>query len=88
MLPCFNKTIFGVECPGCGSQRALYLLLEGKFLEAFKMYPPIFTLIIFFIVIFLHFLDKKRNYTKLIKIFAIINGILIVSFYLYKITNT
>lgn len=85
MLPCMNKTIFGVDCMGCGTQRALHLFLKGEFVEAFKMFPAIYTLILFAIVLFLHFIDKKRNYLKLISLLAIVNGILMIINYFYKI---
>jgi hypothetical protein len=45
MLPCFNKKLFGVECPGCGAQRSVSLLFQGEFVEAFHMYPATFTII-------------------------------------------
>lgn len=51
MLPCLNKRILGVECPGCGLQRAVSLLLEGDFVGAFYMYPAIYP--IFFLLSFL-----------------------------------
>ncbi|NAY90422.1 DUF2752 domain-containing protein [Muricauda sp. JGD-17] len=51
MLPCLNKALFGLECPGCGLQRSVVLLFEGNFLAAFKMYPAIFTLIPFFLLL-------------------------------------
>jgi hypothetical protein len=35
MIPCMNKTLFGVDCMGCGTQRALAFLLKGEFVEAF-----------------------------------------------------
>ena len=44
MLPCLNKKLFGVDCLGCGIQRALSLLIHGEFIAAFKMYPAIYTL--------------------------------------------
>ncbi|MEH6680897.1 MAG: DUF2752 domain-containing protein [Sediminicola sp.] len=46
MLPCANKKIFGVECPGCGIQRSISLLLQGDLWGAFLMYPAIYTLIL------------------------------------------
>ena len=52
MLPCMNKQLFGVECPGCGTQRAIAFLMEGEFWEAFKMFPAIYTLVLFFIFFF------------------------------------
>ena len=39
MVPCINKKIFGVECLGCGMQRATALLFSGQFEAAFKIYP-------------------------------------------------
>jgi hypothetical protein len=33
-LQCPFKLITGLQCPGCGNQRALYALLHGHFAEA------------------------------------------------------
>ncbi len=46
MLPCFTKKIIGVDCPGCGLQRAAFFLLQGDFVAAFYMYPAIYPLIL------------------------------------------
>lgn len=86
MLPCMSKKLFGIECLGCGTQRSFVLLLKGEFVEAFKMYPAIYTLILFFIFIALHIVDKSRNYTYYIKWLAIINGIIMITSYIIKIT--
>lgn len=87
MLPCLHKSLFGVECMGCGTQRSLYLLAQGEFVAAFKMYPPIYTLLLFFGSILLHFLDKKHSYNKIISYLAILNGIIMIVSYFYKQTN-
>jgi hypothetical protein len=84
MIPCTNKSIFGVDCMGCGTQRSLYLLVNGNFIAAFKMFPPIFTTILLFLFIGLHFIDKSRNYHKMIILFAIINGLFTIVSYFYK----
>lgn len=84
MLPCMHKKLFGVECMGCGTQRALNLLLHGDFVGAFKMYPALFTTLLLFIFIFLHFIDKKRKHHKIIIFLAIINAIIMVFAYIYK----
>lgn len=84
MLPCMNKSIFGVDCMGCGMQRSLLLLSKGEFIEAFKMFPALYTTILFFLVVMLHFIDKSRNYLKLIVIIAIINALVLVIAYAYK----
>ena len=52
-LPCAYKTIFGFDCPLCGSQRALILLLKGECKHSFLMYPPllpVLALILFFLL--------------------------------------
>ena len=84
MLPCLSKTLFGVECLGCGTQRALVLLFQGDFIGAFKMYPAIYTTLLFFLFLFLHFVDKSRNYTKTIITIAIINACVMVIAYYFK----
>ena len=87
MMPCMNKKIFGVECFGCGTQRSLALLLKGDFVGAFNMYPAIFTTLLFFVVVGLHFIDKSRNYQKAIISLAVINAIIMVVSYFYRLTN-
>ena len=87
MIPCVNKTLFGVDCLGCGTQRAFVLILKGEFIEAFYMFPAIYTTIIFFIILGLNFIDKSRNYHKLIISLAIINAAIMIVSYIYKLTN-
>lgn len=84
MLPCMSKKLFGIECFGCGTQRAIVLLCKGEFVEAFKMYPPIYTLLLLFLFIFLHLIDKSRNYTRIVISLAILNLIVMVVSYFIK----
>lgn len=88
MMPCMNKQLFGIECPGCGTQRAIAFLIEGEFYEAFKIFPAIYTLVLFFVFLSLHLLDKKRNYSKLVIAIAILNGIVVLVSYAYKMYLT
>jgi hypothetical protein len=87
MIPCVNKTLFGIDCFGCGTQRAFVLILKGEFVEAFYMFPAIYTTILFFIILGLNFIDKSRNYHKIIISLAIINAFIMVISYIYKLTN-
>jgi hypothetical protein len=84
MFPCISKTLFGIECLGCGFQRAFVLLLEGNFEAAFSMYPAIFSSLILLFFIILHFVDSKRNYKKILLISLIINSIFMITGYYYK----
>ncbi len=38
--PCLFKTVFGVQCPGCGSLRAVHQLLHGNLQEAWSLNKP------------------------------------------------
>jgi len=82
-----NKQLFGFDCPGCGMQRSLALILKGEFTDAFFMFPAIYTMIAFFGFVALNFLDKKRNYHKIIIGLGIINGLIMIISYIYKILN-
>lgn len=77
MLPCLNKKLFGIECLGCGIQRATALLFEGEFVAAFKVYPAIYTLIL--LLLFLIFnISVKFKFDRSIKISLIVLNILII----------
>lgn len=84
MIPCLSKTLFGLDCLGCGFQRGLFLLLEGDFVGAFEMYPALYVVLIFIGILGLHFFDKRHNYRKLLFIMAIISFLFMVVGYIYK----
>lgn len=84
MLPCLSKKFLGIECFGCGTQRALVLLFQGEFKAAFLMFPAIYTLVPLFGFIALHFLDKSRNYHRLIVSLGITNAVIMVVSYFVK----
>ncbi len=48
MLPCLSKQVLGLECPGCGLQRSVALLLNGQVAESFLMYPGLYPMLLFF----------------------------------------
>jgi hypothetical protein len=82
-----NKSLFGIDCIGCGTQRSLLLILNGEFTKAFYQFPAIYTTLLLFGLIGLHLIDKKRNYQKIIIGLAIINAIIMIISYIYKISN-
>ena len=87
MIPCMNKKLFGIECPGCGSQRSFFMLINGEFSAAFHIFPAIYSMLLLFLFLGLHFIDKSRDYQKIIIGLAIINAIIMIISYIYKITN-
>ena len=48
-LPCPFHSFTGFSCPGCGSQRAIHLLLHGDFLNALR-YNALLTIALPFII--------------------------------------
>lgn len=66
MLPCLNKQLFGLDCLGCGAQRALVLVFQGEFAAAFKMFPAIYTILLLlsFLIVNLFFKFKGDWYIK------------------------
>lgn len=87
MLPCLNKKLLGIDCPGCGMQRSVHLLLHGDFLAAFKMYPAIYP--IFFLLIFLvSNIFVKYKYAHQIKLFLmLLTAMTIIISYILKMNN-
>ncbi len=87
MIPCLNKKLFGFECLGCGLQRSVSLLFQGEFIEAFKMYPAVFTLIPLFILIGINIFYKFKNANRIINILAIATVSIIIVSYIIKLIN-
>ncbi|MGY5850908.1 DUF2752 domain-containing protein [Salegentibacter sp. F14] len=84
MLPCLNKSLLGMECFGCGGQRAAFLVIQGNFTEAFYMYPAIYPILLLlaFLVLNLFFKFKGDYQVKIgLIIFA---GIIMAVNYGYK----
>ncbi|MFW5707572.1 MAG: DUF2752 domain-containing protein [Bacteroidota bacterium] len=86
-LPCGYKSIFGIDCPACGSQRALDLLLQGEFFESFKMYPPLLPVLVLTTMFLLHLVNRKwvnvlflHTFASLVLAFVMISYIIKLSF--------
>lgn len=60
MLPCAWKSMLGIDCFLCGSQRSFIDLLHGDFISSFKMYPPLLPLLFVFLFTLSHLVFKFR----------------------------
>lgn len=83
-IPCWFKKYLGIECPWCGSQRALRLLLNGEFVESVRMFPALIPLILLFVYLALHLVFKFKNGAKILMSLFIFCVVLIVVNYLLK----
>jgi hypothetical protein len=84
-VPCFYKKFFGIECPGCGMQRSFIELLKGNLQESFILFPALFTFIIMILYLVLHLRFKFREGAENLKMLFILNTIIIVFNYIYKL---
>jgi Protein of unknown function (DUF2752) len=87
MLQCPSKYLLHMDCPGCGLQRGILLLMKGNFQESFRIYPAALPILIMFVYLLLHLLFKfKKGPKNLTIIFLICAGIILVH-YIYKVIN-
>lgn len=93
MLPCLNKSLFGIDCTGCGAQRAAVYLVSGEFSKAFIMYPAIYPIAILLLFLVFNLFFKFRN-DFVIKIGLIIfaAAVMIISYiikmyHIFNLTN-
>ncbi len=83
--PCFYKQNFGFACPGCGFQRSIILTLKGDFLESIKMYPALYPILFFIIILALHIKFRFKNGGKIIKILFFMNIFIMIVSYIIKL---
>jgi hypothetical protein len=87
MLPCLNKQLLGVECLGCGFQRAFLFLIKGDFIAAFKMYPAIYSILLLGIFIIFNFYYKFKFDYQLKMGLIFLNVLIVIISYLFKILH-
>jgi hypothetical protein len=83
-MPCFYKSLLGVECPGCGMQRALIALLRGDWLSSLKLYPALIPTIIMLAFLATHVIFKLKSGAKILLYMFVINAVIVVISYSYK----
>jgi len=59
LLPCAYKQLFGIDCPLCGGQRSLQLLMNGQFGKSFLMYPPLIPVLLLLGIIVAHLVNRN-----------------------------
>lgn len=85
MLPCLNKQLFGLDCLGCGAQRALLLVFKGEFAAALQMYPAVYSLLLLVFFLILNLFFKFKNDWTVKAGLIILNAAIIIGAYIYKL---
>ena len=60
-MPCFYKKFLGMECPGCGMQRAFIELLKGDFIDSIKTFPALIPMMVMMVYLGLHLKYKFKK---------------------------
>jgi hypothetical protein len=87
MLPCFSKQVFGLDCPGCGLQRSIALLLKGEFADSFFMYPGLLPMVALFGFLALNRFIPVRKAGTITSILAGTTVFAILTNFIIKIAN-
>lgn len=85
---CMYKKYLGIECPGCGMQRAFILLLKGDIAASIHTYPSLIPLLFMFVYLVLHLFFKFKHGARVLLYLFVINSVIIVFFYVYKMLNS
>jgi hypothetical protein len=84
MMPCMYKKYIGIDCPGCGMQRAFIELLKGNFAESFKIYPALLPVLFTFALTASYLVFRYRNGAKYIMWSFIFSAIIITGSFIIK----
>ena len=84
-VSCFYKSVLGVECPGCGMQRAIIALLRGDLIESLRLYPALLPTIALLLFLIAHLFLNLKHGAKILLYLFIFNAAIIVFSYLYKL---
>jgi hypothetical protein len=85
LLPCAYKTIFGIDCPVCGSQRAFVEMLKGNLAKSFFIYPPLVPVLLLIVIGVLHVLNKDLIKAQLLKSYALFVLVVVLINYIIKL---
>lgn len=85
MHSCPYKHYFGIECFGCGMQRAFIELLKGNFIVSIELYPALVPLLLLFLLLITHLVFKIKNGAEILKYLFIFDVIIIIVSYFAKL---
>lgn len=89
MLSCPIKAQLGIDCMGCGMQRALLELLRGNLLASIRLYPGLLPLMLSYLITIAHVIGKFRHGASAAKwSFLTAVAIVVVSYILKLATLT
>ncbi len=85
MQPCFYVKFLGVECPGCGTQRAFIELLKGNISGSLTIFPALLPGILLIMIVATHLIFKFKHGALYIKTLFMLNIVIMIFNYIYKL---
>jgi len=81
LSPCLFKSTLGVDCPGCGMQRALISLLKGNFSESLQYHPALIPFLITLLLVIIQIkLQHPKGAKYIMVMFIITSAITVINF--------
>jgi hypothetical protein len=81
-IPCVFHKLTNLYCPGCGSTRMLFSIINLDFYQAFRYNPCIFILLLLFVIFevinIIFYIRTKKVINIPDKVYYIVIGILII----------
>lgn len=86
LFTCSIKEHFGIDCPGCGSQRALIALLKGNVLDSLHYHVALIPFIITIFALILQLILKKENGAKWVMwLFIVTTALTFIQFFIRQL---
>ena len=86
LSPCFFKSGFGIECPGCGMQRSLIALLKGEFFQSLQCHAALIPFLLTILMLVIQLKMRYENGGKWIMwAFIITTAITVIQFIIRQI---
>ena len=86
MLPCPSRLLLGIDCPFCGGQRALALMLKGDVAGSFLQFPPLLPVLVCVLLFALHLVSRKLVTARRVRVAAIAALAVVLVNYAVKLT--
>jgi Protein of unknown function (DUF2752) len=83
-LACPYKSLVGMDCPGCGMQRSIILMLRGEFWASLQMHPGTLPVLLTFVMLFLHLIFKFQKGAKILLWMYILTTAISITNYVVK----
>jgi hypothetical protein len=81
LLACPIKSTFGLDCPGCGSQRAFISLLKGNLMESLNYNVALIPFMVTIALLILQLIKKYDNGGKWVMwSFIVTSGITVIQY--------